>query len=139
MKRGIRLDDKKIMIVDDDLHVIMGLIPRLRAAGYKVISAPDAMSAIWVASKENPDLIILDLGLPGDSGFSVLSRMRERSDLSGIPVIVLSARDPEGNKQRAFALDAAAYFQKPPDNRLFLNAIREAMEHRRGAPGPLAS
>ena len=133
------MGDKKIMIVDDDLDIILGLIPRLRAAGYKVISAPDAMSAIWVAGKENPDLIILDLGLPGDSGFTVLARMRERPDLSSIPVIVLSARDPDGNKQRSLDMKAFAYFQKPPDNRQFLRAIEQAMEPAAGASTIYAS
>jgi DNA-binding response OmpR family regulator len=121
------MNDKKIMIVDDDQHLVLGLLPRLRANGYKVISAPDAISAIWVARKESPDLIILDLGLPGGDGFTVLERMKELPDISGIPVIVLSAREPTGNKQKALNAQAAAYFQKPPDNHLFMGAIRKAL------------
>ncbi len=121
------MNEKKIMIVDDDQHLVLGLLPRLRANGYKVISAPDAISAIWVARKESPDLIILDLGLPGGDGFTVLERMKELPEISGIPVIVLSAREPTGNKQRALNAQAAAYFQKPPDNHLFMGAIRQAL------------
>ena len=121
------MNEKKIMIVDDDQHLVLGLLPRLRANGYKVISAPDAISAIWVARKESPDLIILDLGLPGGDGFTVLDRMKELPEISGIPVIVLSAREPTGNKQRALNAQAAAYFQKPPDNHLFMGAIRQAL------------
>jgi DNA-binding response OmpR family regulator len=126
------MSEKKIMIVDDDLHLVLGLMPRLRANGYKVISAPDAVSAIWAARKEEPDLVILDLGLPGGDGFLVLERMRELADLANIPVIVLSARDPAGNKQRALAASASAYFQKPPDNRLFLGAVRQALGESSG-------
>jgi DNA-binding response OmpR family regulator len=132
MGREAALADKKIMIVDDDLYLVLGLIPRLRAAGYKVISTPDAISAIWVARKEFPDLIILDLGLPGSDGFSVLERMKELPDIAGIPVIVLSARDPAANRQRALAANAVAYFQKPPDNRQFLDAIHCAMTGQGG-------
>ena len=126
------MSEKKIMIVDDDQHLVLGLLPRLRANGYKVISAPDAISAIWVARKETPDLIILDLGLPGGDGFTVLERMKELPDISDIPVIVLSAREPTGNKQKALNAQAAAYFQKPPDNHLFLGAIRQALGETSG-------
>jgi DNA-binding response OmpR family regulator len=130
---------KKIMIVDDDHQLVLGLLPRLRANGYKVISAPDAISAIWVARKEMPDLIILDLGLPGGDGFDVLDRMKELPDVADIPVIVLSARDPAGNKQRALAANAEAYFQKPPDNQRFLGAIRNALGEGTGLSSFLAT
>ncbi len=133
------MTDKKIMIVDDDQHLVLGLLPRLRANGYKVISAPDAISAVWVARKESPDLIILDLGLPGGDGFTVLDRLKELPELAGIPVIVLSAREPTGNKQRALNAQAAAYFQKPPDNHQFLRAIRQALGETTGQTSFLAT
>ena len=123
---------RKILIVDDDPHLVLGLLPRLRANGYVVISAPDAVSAIWLARKEHPDLIILDLGLPGGDGFGVLDRLKEMPETAGIPVIVLSAREPTGNKRRALESNAAAYFQKPPDNRMFLNAIRQSLNESTG-------
>jgi two-component system KDP operon response regulator KdpE len=80
-----------------------------------------------VARKEVPDLIILDLGLPGGDGFLVLERLSSLAGLAAIPVIVLSARDPAGNKQRAIDAGAVAFFQKPPDNHEFLTAIRQAL------------
>jgi two-component system KDP operon response regulator KdpE len=127
------MGDRKIMIVDDDLQLVLGLMPRLRAAGYKVISTPDAISAIWVAGKESPNLIILDLGLLGGDGFTVLERMRELPPIARIPVIVLSAREPAGAKQKSLDANAVAYFQKPPDNRLLMNAIRCAMGEAGGS------
>ena len=99
----------------------------MKANGYRVISATDAISAIEVARKEAPDLIILDLGLPAGDGFVVLERMRGLADLGAIPVIVLSARDPADNKKRALDAGAVAFFQKPPDNHEFLTAIRQAL------------
>ena len=92
-----------------------------------MVSATDAVSAIAVAHKEAPDLVILDLGLPADDGFVVLERMRGMADLAATPVIVLSARDPAGNEKRALDAGAAAFFQKPPDNHEFLIAIRQAL------------
>jgi DNA-binding response OmpR family regulator len=119
--------EKKILIIDDDEHLLLGLTARLKINGYAVVWASDAVAAISVARKEAPDLVILDLGLPAGDGFLVLDRMRALSDLVAIPVIVLSARDPADNKKRALDAGAAAYFQKPPDNHEFLMAIRRAL------------
>jgi DNA-binding response OmpR family regulator len=121
------MTEKKILIIDDDQHLQLGLSARLRARGYRVTCAADAISAITVARKELPDLIILDLGLPAGDGFLVLERMRDLADLVAIPVIVLSARDPTDNKKRALDAGAVAFFQKPPDNHEFLGAIRHAL------------
>jgi DNA-binding response OmpR family regulator len=121
------MNEKKILIIDDDQHLQLGLSARLRARGYRVSCAADAISAITVARKELPDLIILDLGLPAGDGFLVLERMRDLADLVAIPVIVLSARDPADNKKRALDAGAVAFFQKPPDNHEFLGAIRHAL------------
>jgi CheY-like chemotaxis protein len=65
--------------------------------------------------------------------------MKELPDLAGIPVIVLSAREPTGNKERAMQSHAAAYFQKPPDNRQFLSAIRHSLGESTGLATFLAT
>lgn len=118
---------KKILIIDDDQDLLLGLTARLKANGYGVICATNAISGITVARKEAPDLVILDLGLPADEGFLVLEQMRRLTDLVATPVIVLSARDPAGNEQRALDAGAVAFYQKPPDNHQFLTAIRHAL------------
>jgi DNA-binding response OmpR family regulator len=118
---------KHILIVDDDQPLLVGLTARLKAYGYVVSWATDAVAAISGAMKGTPDLIILDLGLPAGDGFTVLERLRNLNDLATIPVIVLSARNPADNRKRALDLGAVDYFQKPPDNHEFLNAIRQAM------------
>ena len=121
------MSGKKILIVDDDPHLLLGLTAKLKANGYKVMCATDALSAITVARKEAPDLVILDLGLPAGDGFLVLERMRSLADLVATPVIVLSARDPTDNKKRALDAGAVAFFQKPPDSYEFLTEIRQAL------------
>jgi DNA-binding response OmpR family regulator len=118
---------KKILIVDDDPHLLLGLTAKLKANGYTVMCATDGLAAITVARKEAPDLVILDLGLPAGDGFLVLERMRSLADLVATPVIVLSARDPADNKKRALAAGAVAFFQKPPDSYEFLSEIRQAL------------
>ena len=118
---------KKILIVDDDPHLLLGLTARLKANGYSVMCATDGLAAITVARKEAPDLVILDLGLPAGDGFLVLERMRKLADLVATPVIVLSARDPADNKKRALDAGAVAFFQKPPDSYEFLTEIRQVL------------
>jgi DNA-binding response OmpR family regulator len=118
---------KKILIIDDDQHLLMGLTARLKANGYAVVWATDAVSAITVANREAPDMVILDLGLPAGDGFLVLQRLKGLVNLAAIPVIVLSARNPADNKKRALDAGAVAFFQKPPENHEFLAAIRQAL------------
>jgi DNA-binding response OmpR family regulator len=118
---------KKILIVDDDEYLLLGLAAKLKANGYAVVTAMDGVAAIASARRETPDLIILDLGLPAGDGFLVLERLRAMTDLLATPVIVLSAWDPANNKQRSLKAGAVAFFQKPPDNREFLSAIRHAL------------
>jgi two-component system KDP operon response regulator KdpE len=84
-KGETKVSGKKILIIDDDPHLVFGLTLRLKASGYSVVAAGDAISAIAVARKEAPDLTILDLGLPGGDGFVVLERMKSLAELAAIP------------------------------------------------------
>jgi DNA-binding response OmpR family regulator len=121
--------NSKILIVDDDPDLRQGLRLRLRANNFDTVSAVDGYSALASAYKERPDLIILDLGLPAGDGFVVLDRLQEDDKLSTIPVIVLTARDPQGNERRALRSGAAAFFQKPADNAELLDVIRATMSN----------
>jgi DNA-binding response OmpR family regulator len=121
------MNAKKILVVDDDQDLLVGLTARLKASGYTVICTTNAHSALTLARKEVPDLVILDLGLPGDEGLVVLERMRGLADLVAIPVIILSARDPVQNERRALDAGAVAYFQKPADNHQFLTTVRQTL------------
>src|ERR1700727_1091015 len=97
---------KKILIVDDDEYLLLGLAAKLKANGYAVVTAMDGVAAIASARRETPDLIILDLGLPAGDGFLVLERLRALPGLTATPVIVLSARDPANNERRALQAGA---------------------------------
>ncbi len=118
---------QKILVVDDDPDLVRALRLRLRANNYEVATATDGYSAIASAQKERPALIILDLGLPVGDGFVVLDRLQNNDALAGVPVIVLSARDPQTNEERALKAGAAAFFQKPADNDELLNVIRVSL------------
>lgn len=119
---------RKILVVDDDPVLLQAMHLRLRANQYDIVSACDGYSAVALAQKEKPDLILLDLGLPAGDGFTVLKRLKQFPALAPIPVIVLSARDPHGNETRSLQAGAVAFFQKPADNDELLGAMRTCLE-----------
>jgi len=127
----------KILIVDDDMDIVLALSTRLRAAGYGVVWARDAIGAGLMARKEMPDLVILDLGLPGGDGFTVLNRL-QRTASSTLPVIILTAADPVPNRARAEQEGALAFFQKPADSRELLGAIERGLAGHEVAERQLA-
>ncbi len=117
----------KILIIEDDHDIRRGLNIRLRASDYETVFASDAVMALSIAKKEAPDLILLDLGLPGGDGFVVLERMKNIASLAFTPVIVVSARDPKTNEKRALDAGVEAYLQKPVDNDQLMKAIQRAL------------
>ena len=117
----------KILIVEDDKEMVRGLSIRLSANGYTVSVATDGLSAIGVAQKEEPDLILLDIGLPDGDGFALMDQLKIITHLSLVPVIILTGRDPPGNQQRAMDAGAKAFLQKPVDNDVLLRTIREVL------------
>jgi len=119
---------KKILIVEDDKDALYAMGIRLKAHGYSVVAAMDAITAISMANKEKPDLIILDLGLPGGDGYLVMQRVRRNyPSLLMVPIIVVSARDPVTNERRALEAGAHTFLQKPVENTELLAAIENAM------------
>ncbi len=89
--------------------------------------ATDGFSAIAMAQKERPDLIILDIGLPAGDGFIVLDRLQQSAQLSSIPVIILTARDPQFNRERTMKAGACGFLQKPADSNELLDLIRTTL------------
>ena len=115
---------KTILVIDDDPDLAMGLAVRLRSHGYDVSAAPDAITGFARVRNDSPDLVLLDLGLPGGDGLGVLERIRTNMHSQLIPVIVLTARDLSFQAQ-ARELGAQAYLQKPVDNELLIETVAE--------------
>jgi DNA-binding response OmpR family regulator len=136
---GGPMNRAKIMIVDDDSDLRQALSLRLRANHYDTVNVCDGYSALAMAQKEKPHLIILDLGLPAGDGFAVLKNLQDYPTLSMIPVIVLTARDPEGNEKRTLTSGAVAFFQKPADNEELLRVIRSSLQTGWGRSSSLPS
>jgi two-component system KDP operon response regulator KdpE len=117
------MSNKKILIVDDDHDARLGYHIRLKANHYDTFFAADSLTSVTEARKRQPDLIILDLGLPGGDGYVVMERLKTNAYLAIIPIIVVSARDPAANRERALRAGAKAFFQKPVRNDDLLAAI----------------
>ena len=117
------MSNKKVLVVEDDADIRLGYHVMLKANHYDTFFAPDALAALSEARKHQPDVIILDLGLPAGDGFIVLDRLRANTYLAVIPVIVVSGRDLRANKERALKAGAKAFLQKPWDDRELLALV----------------
>jgi DNA-binding response OmpR family regulator len=118
---------KKILIVEDDEKLALALGTRLKATGYQVFVAHDALMGVTAASKQGPDLIILDIGMPLGGGFSVAERLQNMIHTAGIPIIFLTAYKQPGLKERARELGALAYFEKPYEPQELMSAVQQAL------------
>jgi DNA-binding response OmpR family regulator len=121
-------EKKKILIVDDERDIVKALTIRLQGAGYEVVTAFDGAQAIFVAHKERPDLIILDIRMPAGDGFGVAEKLRHSASTFSIPVIFLTGGPERNSEEKAMTLGARFYIKKPYDPEELLDAIKRALE-----------
>ena len=121
-------EKKKIIIVDDERDIVKALMIRLQKAGYEVVTAFDGAQGVFMAHKEKPDLIILDIRMPAGNGFSVAQRLKHSTHTFTIPVIFLTGSPEKNAEQKAMALGARFYVKKPKDPEELLDAIKRALE-----------
>lgn len=100
----------KLLIADDDPQMIRALRITLTAKGYEVVTAPDGREALDAAIREHPDVVVLDLGMPGLTGVEVIQAIRGWSDL---PILVVSGRSESWDKVEALDAGADDYVTKP--------------------------
>jgi|SRR5580704_10353634 two-component system KDP operon response regulator KdpE len=119
--------NKKILIVEDDPDVLKAMHVRLQANHYDTFMAADAASSVVEARTYHPDLILLDLGLPGESGFIAMERFHANPYLASIPVVIVSGRTGSDNRVRALKAGAKAFLEKPVDSDELMAVIRQAL------------
>lgn len=116
-----------ILIVDDEPQIRRFLRTSLGAQGYSISEAENAAEALALAAAEKPDLVVLDLGLPDEDGFTVIAKLRAQSQ---VPIIVLSVRSDERGKVHALDLGADDYVTKPFGMEELVARIRAAFRHK---------
>ena len=130
----------KVLVVEDDPRMRSFLNALLGSHGFSTFLAENAADAIREMATRNPDVVVLDLGLPDQDGLQVVERVREWSD---VPIIVVSARGLETDKVRALDLGADDYLTKPFGAEELLARVRVALRHvalrRVGDCGPVFS
>jgi two-component system, OmpR family, KDP operon response regulator KdpE len=120
---------ERVLVVDDEPQILRALAINLRARGYEVDLAASGEEALRLAADHHPDVVILDLGLPGISGIEVIKGLR---GWSSVPIIILSAREAEADKIAALDVGADDYVTKPFGAGELLARLRAAL--RRAAP-----
>ena len=106
-------ESERILVVDDEPDIVALVVYHLAKAKYRVSSAASGPDALALAKRERPALIVLDLMLPGMSGFDVLAKLREDGDTAGVAVLMLTARKDEPDRIRGLELGADDYLTKP--------------------------
>jgi DNA-binding response OmpR family regulator len=117
----------RVLVVDDDTDLLKAINIRLRSAGYEVMSAQDGMTATHMAVKMLPDVIILDVGMPGGDGHLVGKRLRANPVTTAIPVIYLTARDSVSDRHKALDLGAQAFLVKPCNPQELLSTVARSV------------
>lgn len=113
MTKGNRAEPAQILVVEDERDIAALVGYHLTKEGYRVRTAASGSEALEELTRSRPDLIVLDLMLPGLSGFDLLNEMRGRPELSDTPVIVLTARRDEIDRIKGLELGADDYVTKP--------------------------
>lgn len=121
------MSNLQVLVVDDEVQILRALRSNLEARNYKVLTATDGDEAIRLLGEKNPDLVILDLGLPGRSGLDVLRSLRSWSD---VPVIIVSARNGDSDKIAALDEGADDYLTKPFSIGELLARVRASLRRR---------
>jgi len=120
------LSGKKVLLVDDDNAFLVLMAALLKPTNCLIVTARDGVQATMVARKENPDLIFLDIGLPGGDGFVLLERW-EGSIQVNASIIVTTSKHPQAYRERSLNAGAKAFLSKVDIREKLFETIREVM------------
>jgi two-component system, OmpR family, phosphate regulon response regulator PhoB len=125
---------QRILVVDDEPDIVALIVYHLAKAGYRVSTASTGPDGLEAARRENPALVILDLMLPGMSGYDVLEQLRASEPTQSIGVLMLTARVEEADRVRGLALGADDYLTKPFSPQELVLRVRAILRRMSAAP-----
>ena len=118
---------KKILVVEDEVEINELVCSRLMMNGFEVISAQDGLEGLDMARKEKPDLIILDVMMPKLNGYHVCRMLKFDDKYSMIPIIMLTARGQESDREISKDVNADSYLTKPFDGDILLREVNKLL------------
>lgn len=121
---------KTVLLIEDEPNIIVAISFILQRAGWKVQTHSDGANALDAVNRVNPDVIVLDVMLPGRSGFDILADVRARDDNSDVPVLMLTAKGQTKDRARAEALGVTQFMTKPFANQAVLEAVETLAAQR---------
>jgi len=114
---------KKVLIIEDDPSFSRAVSHIVEKEGYSVITASNGITGLRMAKEDKPDLLILDVMLPGVDGFEICSRLRNEPQTTKLPIIMLSAKGQEADKTTGLKVGADVYLTKPVDRAVLLEKL----------------
>ncbi len=122
------MSEPLILVADDDDDILLLVTTRLRRDGFNVVSASSGDQALAVAREHRPALAVLDIGMPGLDGLEVLEQIRTDESLSGMLVLLLTAKAQESDVRRGYDSGADAYVKKPFSPAELSTQVRELLD-----------
>ena len=128
------LINRRILVIEDDPAGLRLVGYTLKKQGYEVVTASNGLEGLKKAREEGPDLVILDLMLPGVDGFEICHRLRTEPQTARLPILVLSGKTGEADRDTALKVGANAYLVKPASPSEIIKQV-ESLLARKAAPG----
>ena len=118
---------KKILIVDDEPSIVLSLEFLMGKAGFKVSTAADGNEGLERMAAEQPDLVLLDVNMPGRNGYEVCQAIRENPDWGGVKIVMLTAKGRDIEREKGLAMGADDYVTKPFSTQQVVARVRELL------------
>ena len=123
------MNSKKVLVVEDNELNMKLVVALLKMGQYSPLQASDAETGIQLARENNPDLILMDIQLPGMDGLSAAGVIKKDKNLQGIPVVALTSYAMPGDEEKALKNGCASYITKPIDTRHFVETLGKVMNN----------
>jgi CheY-like chemotaxis protein len=121
------MSGKKVLVVDDEIHIIHVVAIKLRNNGYEVVSADNGVEAFELACKEKPNIIVTDYQMPAMTGLQLVEKLRQCDETKTVPVILLTARNFAVSKEQQEQLQISGCISKPFSPRELLRNIEDIL------------
>ncbi len=118
------MSSKRVLYVEDNFQNKRLVRKILNAKGYEVLEAEDGLTGVEMVARERPNLVLMDINIPGIDGMEATARIKKTPDLANIPIIALTANAMVGDREKIMAAGCDEYLQKPVNNATLVETIR---------------